>query len=89
VVGRYAGIVIQEALIHTIGIRALFICGLASIWNSGKGVGQLHSYTGESAVRGFLRGGSWNSGGIAGVLALDLGKAPSITYSGFGFRVSR
>lgn len=61
----------------------------ASTWNSGKGVGQLYSYTGESAVRGFIRGGAWSSGGYAGVLTLYLVAAPSSASPNFGFRVSR
>ena len=61
----------------------------ASTWNSSKGVGQLYSYAGESAVRGFIRGGYWNDGGYAGVLTLNLYSAPSNAYTGIGFRVSR
>jgi prepilin-type N-terminal cleavage/methylation domain-containing protein len=61
----------------------------ASTWNSGKGVGQLYSYAGESAVRGFFRGGSWYRGGYAGVLALILSYAPGDTSAYVGFRVSR
>ena len=61
----------------------------ASSWNSSKGVGQLYSYAGESAVRGFFRGGGWDNGGNAGVLALFLNSAPSNTGAYVGFRVSR
>ena len=62
----------------------------ASTWNSGNGIGKLYSYSGESAVRGFVRGGPWNNGGNAGVLTLVLGYAPSNAYtSEVGFRVSR
>ena len=61
----------------------------ASTWNSSKGVGQLNSYSGESAVCGFLRGGDWTIGGSVGVLTLNLGYAPSFTGTTVGFRVSR
>lgn len=61
----------------------------ASSWNSSQGVGQLYSYSGESAVRGFIRGGAWSGGGHAGVLALALSNAPSSTGATVGFRVSR
>jgi hypothetical protein len=61
----------------------------ASAWNSSKGIGQLFSFAGESAVRGFFRGGIWSYGGYAGVLTLNLDNAPSFAYAGFGFRVSR
>jgi hypothetical protein len=89
VVSRYAGTVIREALIHTIGIRVVFIYGLANTWNSGTGVGQLCNYSGGSVVRGFLRGGSWSNGGYAGVLTLNLYGVPSSPYANVGFRVSR
>ena len=61
----------------------------ASTWNSGKGVGKLYSYSGESAVRGLVCGGSWVFGSIAGVLTLDLSYTPSAANTGIGFRVSR
>jgi len=61
----------------------------ASSWNSIKGAGQLYSYVGQTAVRGFLRGGSWYSYSHAGVLAMYLLYAPSTTNTAFGFRVSR
>jgi prepilin-type N-terminal cleavage/methylation domain-containing protein len=61
----------------------------ANTWNSSKGVGQLYSFAGETAVRGFLRGGAWGNGGYAGVLTLNLGSAPSSAGTNVGFRVSR
>ena len=61
----------------------------ASNWNSSNGIGQLYSYSGETVVRGFVRGGAWDRGGYAGVLALYLGVAPGGTYPDVGFRVSR
>ena len=49
----------------------------------------LYSYSGETVVRGFLRGGSWSNGGSAGVLTLNLYSVPSSPYANVGFRVSR
>ena len=61
----------------------------ASGWNSGNGVGRLYSNAGETAVRGFVRGGYWANGGSAGVLTLILDGSPSGAYGNVGFRVSR
>jgi len=61
----------------------------AGAWNSSNGVGQLYSYNGETAVRGFLRGCAWGDGGCDGVFALFLIYAPSNANTGIGFRVSR
>jgi len=58
-------------------------------WTIANGVGALLSKTDETGLRGFLRGGSWYNGGIAGVLALNLSNAPSDAYGVIGFRVSR
>jgi prepilin-type N-terminal cleavage/methylation domain-containing protein len=61
----------------------------AGTWDSSKGIGLLDSYSGETAVRGFLRGGHWGLGGYGGVLALNLSGAPSYIGTNVGFRVSR
>ncbi len=62
----------------------------ASGWNAGtNGIGRLYSYVGDSALRGFFRGGTWGDGSYAGVLALNLNFAPGNAYSSVGFRVSR
>ena len=61
----------------------------ANTWNSSKGVGQLYSYSGETGPRGFLRGGSWAHGSLAGVLTLALYSEPGGTHSNVGFRVAR
>lgn len=61
----------------------------ASGWTSTQGIGQLYSNYGDTAVHGFLRGGSWGYGDGAGVLALNLGYAPGTASAVFGFRVSR
>jgi len=46
-------------------------------------------FIGNGIKDGFLRGGDWDFGGGAGVLALNLGGAPSSTDTNIGFRVSR
>lgn len=58
-------------------------------WTSGNGIGQLYSASDDTGARGFLRGGHWGYGGIAGVWALILSNSPSGAYSYIGFRVSR
>lgn len=61
----------------------------AGAWNSSNGVGMLLSYSGETTVRGFRRGGNWYGGGGAGAFMLYLGSAPSDANTDIGFRVSR
>jgi uncharacterized membrane protein len=61
----------------------------ANSWNSGNGIGVIYSNADEVALRGFIRGGSWLNGGLAGVLALYLGYAPNSPNNNIGFRVSR
>jgi prepilin-type N-terminal cleavage/methylation domain-containing protein len=61
----------------------------AASWNFSQGIGQLYSASDDASLRGFVRGGSWNSGGSGGVLALILNNAPSYTFGPFGFRVAR
>ena len=60
----------------------------ASSWDSGYGIGQIYSDTEQTGLRGFIRGGSWYFGGIAGVLTLYLNYAPSNTFAYIGFRVA-
>jgi len=61
----------------------------ASSWNSSNGIGQIYSNTDDTVTRGFLRGGDWGSGGIDGVLSLNLSNPPYNTNPNVGFRVSR
>ena len=65
--------------------------GVAGVtgWSSTQGIGTLYSNYGETGVRGFARGGSWNNGNTAGVLYLRLDFTSIATHIGFGFRVSR
>ena len=61
----------------------------ASNWTSNHGIGVIYSSSTETGLRGFLRGGTWNNGGRAGVLTLDLNYSPSYSNSFIGFRVVR
>ena len=61
----------------------------ASSWNSTQGIGQLFSNYGESLAHAFLRGGSFEDGSSAGVFALDLFDASTVSNAVIGFRVSR
>jgi formylglycine-generating enzyme required for sulfatase activity len=60
-------------------------------WNSTQRLGQIYSsgVATDTALYGFLRGGSWTDGIESGALALALGYAPTGTNVGFGFRVAR
>ena len=58
-------------------------------WDFAQGIGQLESNYGESIVKGYLRGGNWNAGTGAGVLALVLYEGPAQSGAQFGFRVSK
>ena len=60
----------------------------SNTWTGTNGIGQLLSNPAEAGLRGFLRGGNWIIGSIAGVLALNLNYAPSNTFSAVGFRVA-
>ncbi len=61
-----------------------------STWiSAGQGIGQIYSNSDETALRGFIRGGSWSGSYTAGVLALRLGYAPSSANGAIGFRVAR
>jgi len=61
----------------------------SSSWYSGHGVGLLYSYVSDASLRGFVRGSTWNGGGLAGVLSLSLGSPPGSVGNNFGLRVSR
>ena len=61
----------------------------ASNWTSTHGIGQVFSSSTETVLRGFLRGGGWGNGSLAGVLTLDLTYSPSTPDGYLGFRVAR
>ena len=68
----------------------------ASDWTTGHGIGRVLSSSTDTSLRGFLRGGSWSHGSIAGVLTLSLynspggtGSSPGDTPGAVGFRVAR
>jgi len=58
-------------------------------WGAGKGVGQIYANYADSASRAFRRGGPWNYGSNAGVLALYLSNSASYSNAHIGFRVAR
>ena len=56
-------------------------------WTSANGIGQIYTdYSAGSALRGFVRGGSYLDGEKAGVFGLDLSKAPNYKGEEVGFR---
>ena len=60
-----------------------------SSWNSSNGVGMIYSENASDATAyGFIRGGYWINGGVAGVESLGLNGTPGGTY-GLGFRCAR
>lgn len=58
-------------------------------WNSSNGVGSVWSSGTEDGIRAIRRGGTWNNGGAAGVLALDIYNGPNVANGDIGFRVAR
>lgn len=61
----------------------------ASTWNSTNGIGKLVSYTADTSLRGFLRGGIWDNGSGVGVLTLLLNSTPTTVCTCAGLRLSR
>jgi prepilin-type N-terminal cleavage/methylation domain-containing protein len=60
----------------------------ASSWTSSQNIGMILSNSTESTLRGFRRGGAWNSGSAAGVFTLGLSSSPSTAHASIGFRVA-
>jgi prepilin-type N-terminal cleavage/methylation domain-containing protein len=58
-------------------------------WSSVNGVGEVATYYGETTTHGFLRGGDWYNGVLAGILAVNFNYNPSPSGYNFGFRASR
>lgn len=58
-------------------------------WDASEGVGRVYANYADTASRAFRRGGSWNNGTHAGVLALILSNTPSSAHASVGFRVAR
>ncbi len=60
-------------------------------WNSSQNIGQIYSdgTASNSTVYGFLRGGTWYNGSLAGVETLILDNTPGYTNSNIGFRCAR
>ena len=63
--------------------------GSGVAWTSGNGIGTVYSDSSDATLRGFLRGGYWNSAVGAGVFSLFLGNLPSSSGASNGFRVAR
>lgn len=65
--------------------------GLGAIgsWNANQGIGRLNANYPDAGARAFRRGGDWAGASSAGVLALNLGNAPSYSNARLGFRVAR
>jgi len=59
-------------------------------WTSQNGIGQIYTdYDAGSALRGFVRGGSFKDGAKTGVFALDLSHSPADKSENIGFRCAR
>jgi formylglycine-generating enzyme required for sulfatase activity len=60
-------------------------------WSSAQRLGQIYSYSNSATTtqRGFIRGGDWVVGTVAGAFALSLSSAPTVTGASIGFRVAR
>jgi formylglycine-generating enzyme required for sulfatase activity len=59
-------------------------------WNSTKGMGWVWSSSDDNSVQyGFLRGGNWNFGNLAGIFSLLFSNGPAPSGNPAGFRVSR
>ncbi|MCK9581665.1 MAG: hypothetical protein M0Q92_14635, partial [Methanoregula sp.] len=59
-------------------------------WTSANGIGQIYTdYSSGSALRGFVRGGSYKDGKQAGVFSLDLSKVPNYKGGEVGFRCAK
>jgi prepilin-type N-terminal cleavage/methylation domain-containing protein len=56
-------------------------------WNTSNGIGYYYGGTANPAA--FIRGGTWNIGGYAGVETLNLNNTPVYTSYGIGFRCAR
>ncbi len=64
---------------------------LNNAWSSTQGIGEIYSdgTSGNTTVYGFIRGGNWSYGAVAGVGALYLSGSPGSTYGTLGFRCAR
>lgn len=61
----------------------------AANWTSAQGLGQAYTSATETAQRGAVRGGAYNSGATgSGIFALSMSPYPSGTNAAYGFRVT-
>lgn len=58
-------------------------------WDSTKGIGEICSSTEDNNFHGFVRGGYYNQGYVAGVTAVSMGFGLDNTAAYIGFRVAR
>jgi prepilin-type N-terminal cleavage/methylation domain-containing protein len=82
----------QFTVITTWGTMTQQTAGPAnSAWNSSQGIGEIYSdgTSGNTTLYGFIRGGNWNAGGVAGVESLSLSNTPGYTLNYIGFRCAR
>lgn len=61
----------------------------AENWDNTNGIGSIYSSSDETASRGLLRGGNWNTYTNAGILALIINNPETTVSERFGFRVAR
>ena len=61
----------------------------AGSWNTSQGIGGIYSNKDETAARAFVRGGFYDNGTNAGVLALALATASTGVDTSIGFRAAR
>lgn len=69
--------------------KPVTISAQAATWSSAQGIGQLFSRYDDTTTRGYIRGGSYEDGTLAGVLSLDLFDTPSASVYSIGFRVAK
>lgn len=62
---------------------------VAGGWDTKQGLGQVYSNANESALKGFIRGGSYQQGASAGIFSLNMGNVPTDSSPFVGFRVAR
>lgn len=66
-----------------------FTNNVAGVWDTKQGLGQVYSNANESALKGFIRGGSYQQGASAGIFSLNMGNVPTDSTPFVGFRVAR
>jgi len=74
----------------TLTYNDLFLLSSSTYNATNNGIGRIYTYSNsgdtDTTEYAFLRGGAWNSGSYAGLLALDLGNVPGSAGNGRGLR---